>query len=91
MADTIEQARDDAIRSLIRDLRIDSAEAERWCAAWESLLLGRRARVDRRAARHGHGDVFGGATAGPARAELEGLGRYYSPSRPGVLTRIVHG
>ena len=37
MADTFEQARAAAIRNLVRDLRIDPAEAERWCAAWEQF------------------------------------------------------
>jgi hypothetical protein len=35
VADTIERARDAAIRSLAQDLTIDLEEAERWCAAWE--------------------------------------------------------
>jgi hypothetical protein len=37
LADTIERAREAAIRSLARDLSIDPDEAERWCAAWEQL------------------------------------------------------
>ena len=37
MADTIERAREAAIRSLARDLGIDRDEAERWCAAWEQF------------------------------------------------------
>jgi hypothetical protein len=35
LADTIKLARDAAICSLARDLRIDRDEAERWCAAWQ--------------------------------------------------------
>ena len=37
MANTIERAREAAIRSLGRDLTIDLEEAERWCAAWEQF------------------------------------------------------
>ena len=37
MADTIDQARDAAIRSLVRDLRIERDDAERWCSAWEQF------------------------------------------------------
>jgi hypothetical protein len=35
MDETIEKARDAAIRSLAGDLGIDRDEAERWCTAWE--------------------------------------------------------
>lgn len=35
MADAIERARQAAIRSLARELKIDLAEARRWCDAWE--------------------------------------------------------
>ena len=96
LVDKIEQARAAAIRSLARDLRIDPSEAERWCVAWE--LFARRqgaARsvyfwdagrgMDRRPARHGQGRPFSGAPASPRRQELPNLGRYRSPSRPGVL------
>jgi hypothetical protein len=37
LSDTIDQARDAAIRSLARDLRIEPDDAERWCAAWEQF------------------------------------------------------
>lgn len=37
MAETVDQARDAAIRSLARDLRIERDDAERWCAAWEQF------------------------------------------------------
>ena len=37
MADTVDRARDAAIRSLARDLRMERDDAERWCAAWEQF------------------------------------------------------
>src|SRR4029079_5512181 len=37
LADTVDRARDAAIRSLARDLRMERDDAERWCAAWEQF------------------------------------------------------
>jgi hypothetical protein len=59
--------------------------------AWrgsESIFLGRRARVDRRPARNGHGRCFGDATASPSREEVHSRSRRRARSRPGVL-RLV--
>ena len=35
MADPVKQGRYAAIRSLVRDLKIDHDEAEQWCEVWE--------------------------------------------------------